>query len=103
MAGDRIIAHSGSTVINRSEIENAFNRLEAEASPDTKKALREVAQAIEKSGNKSAAVVFEQLLDEIGNEKSNRSSLRDYWKTITQLVPDVVKMADAVAKITALF
>ena|SRR6185295_13774573 len=103
MAGDRIVAREGSTVINRSKVVNSFNRLGAEASPEAKAAIGKVLEAIERSGNKSAGLVFERLVDDLGNEKRDRSTLQGYWNTIVQLVPDVAKMADAVAKITALF
>jgi hypothetical protein len=103
MAGERIIARDGSTVINRSNVVNAFNRLGAESGPETKAALSKVSETIEKSGNKPAGLIFEQLVNDLGNEKRDRSTLQEYWKTITQLVPDVAKMADAVAKVTALF
>jgi hypothetical protein len=103
MPGDRIIAREGSTVINRSNVVNAFNRLGADATPETRAAINSVLEAIEKSGDKSAGVIFEKLLDDLGNKNHDRSTLQGYWKTIVQLVPAVATMADAAAKITALF
>lgn len=103
MARDQIVAREGSTVIFRSNVVNAFNRLGADATPETQAAINNVLEAIEKSGDKSAGVIFEKLLDDLGNKNRDRGTLQGYWKTIVQLVPDVAKMADAAAKITALF
>jgi hypothetical protein len=56
VAGDKIDVHgSGNTIVNRSTVTHAFNRVKATHTDEVAEMLLEIEAAINKSGNKEAA------------------------------------------------
>ena len=103
MVGDRIIATGGSVIVNKAKVENAFNKIQTDDGPELASAMRAVGQTIEQSNNPSAGAIFERFVEEAQKPQRDRKTLRDYWNTIVQLVPDVVKLTDAASKLAQLF
>jgi len=102
MTGHNIFATGGSIIVSDSDVSGSFNRGES-ADPAAEEALSAVGRVIRESGNKSAEVLFEELKRELKNPKRDRATLRGYWNSVIQLVPDISKIADATAKIADLF
>lgn len=101
ITGDKIIAHAGATVINRSTVVRSFNSVRSD-DPDLARALSILAGFIEKSANRDAADVFSDLAEEIeGGSRPTR--IRAFWNELVRILPDTAKMTTAAATITKLF
>jgi hypothetical protein len=104
VAGDNINVHgSGNTVVNRSTVNNAFNRVKAAHSEDIAKALLDVEAAINKSGNNDAAENFESFSDELAKPEPKKSLLKTLWQGTLAALPTLTELPDVVAKISTLF
>ena len=91
---------SNSTIINRSSVEKSFNRIQEKYDKETAMALLQVAQEIEKSGNKEAAELFENFNEEIQKPKPRRSVLRSVWEGIEKALPSVLEITDIAIRIS---
>src|SRR5690242_12204543 len=103
MSGDRIVAQQGATVINRSNLINAFNKIASSSGNEVADAMKLIGKEVEASGNPSAAVIFQQFAEEAQKPERDHKVMRSYWDTIVALVPHVAKLTDAVAKVASLF
>src|SRR5215211_5184912 len=101
--GDRFENISGSTIINRSTVENAFNRVQKDFDQETANALLKVAEEIEKSGNKEAAEMFESFNEELQKPEPKKPVLRSLWAGMVEAMPTLAQLTDVVAKISTLF
>ena len=91
------------TIINKSLVENSFNKVKREIDEETSKALVKVAEIIEKSGNASAGLLFDKFNEELNKPQPEKSRLSDFWSGIVAVPPSVATLAGAVSKITGLF
>lgn len=76
--GDVFIDIHNATLINKSLVENSFNKVKREHDEETAKALVKVAEFIEKSKDPTAVALFDnfnQELDKPQPDKSRRKSL----------------------------
>ena len=104
VAGDKIDAHgSGNTVVNRSTVKNAFNKVKAAHSEEVAKALLDVEAAINKSGNKEAAENFDSFSDELAKPEPKKSLLKALWQGTLAALPTLDELPDVIAKISGLF
>jgi hypothetical protein len=104
VAGDKIdVRGSGNTIVNRSTVSNAFNRVKAVHSEDVAKALLDVEAAINKSGNKDAAENFESFSAELAKPEPKKSLLKTLWQGTLAALPTLQELPDVVTKISALF
>jgi hypothetical protein len=101
--GDSFSNISHATIINRSSVLSAFNRLQADGKNETAEALQKIAEAIEKSGNKEAGEQFGAMTDELNKPQPSKAILKTLWSGVTQALPTILNMTDLVAKITGLF
>lgn len=101
--GDRFENISNSTLINRSVVQSAFNKVASEHDRDTARALKLIADEIERSGSKGAAETFNSFAEELHKSDPRKPVLRTLWNGVVAALPTVVQMTDAVSKITALF
>jgi hypothetical protein len=104
VTGDKIdVRGSGNTIVNRSTVNNAFNKVKAAQSEEVAKALLEVETAINKSGNKEAAENFESFSDELAKPQPKKSLLKTLWQGTLAALPTLEELPEVVAKISALF
>jgi glycerate-2-kinase len=102
--GDQINATgSGITIVNRSTVQNAFNRVKSEYGEETAKALTLVEQAINKAGKKEAAENFESFNDELQKPEPKKAVLKTLWQGILFALPTLKEIPDVVNQITKLF
>ena len=73
--GDKFENISGSTIINRSIVQNSLNQIGAR-DPELAGALEAIADEIEKSGNAEAAANFEALSKEFEGAAPTKPILR---------------------------
>jgi hypothetical protein len=104
VAGDKIdVPGSGNTIVNRSTVNNAFNKVKAAHSEEVAKALLDVEAAINKSENKEAAENFESFNDELAKPEPKKSLLKTLWQGTLAALPTLEELPDVIAKISALF
>ena len=104
VTGDQINAQgSGNTVVNRSVVQNAFNRVRNEYDEETAEALKRVAEEIDRAGNTVAAENFEAFSTELQNPKPKKSLLSTLWQGTVAALPVIKELPDVVAKIMKLF
>jgi len=101
--GDKFENIWNATIVNRSVVENAFNKVRSEHNEDIAQALKVVADEIEKSKNTEAAENFNSFNEELQKPEPKRSVLRTLWGGVTTTLPSILQMTDVVAKLSKLF
>jgi hypothetical protein len=92
-----------STIVNRSLVEGAFNRVKAQTDEETAEVLRNVSEAVARSGNKEAGEILDQFNEEITKPEPRKSLLKRSWDNLVQVLPAVTTVAGAAGAIAKLF
>lgn len=102
MTGD-INTAFGSNInqIVKSKVNGAFNSIKEEMDPENKKFLKEVADVVEKMGDKSAAEHYETMVENL--KVDNKSMAKSMWEGLLRIAPDVGKVASAATAVGKLF
>ena len=100
--GDSFLYIQSSTLINRSLLQNAFNKA-SETGEETAQALRKVASAVAQSGNKEAGEILDQFNEELARAEPRKSLLKRSWESLVQTLPAIAQLAGAAAAIMRLF
>ena len=66
----------GATIINKSFLQNSFNKVEREYGGDVKQALDDISQFIEKSDNPAAGALFNTFNQELSKPQHEKSTLK---------------------------
>jgi hypothetical protein len=101
--GDVFRDINNATVINKSLVENSFNKVKSEHDEETGKALVEVAKFIEKSGDPASGELFDKFNEELSKPEPDKSRLKSFWTTIQNNLPSLVSISESVARIVSLF
>lgn len=101
--GDKFSNISHATIVNRSVVEGAFNRVKEEFGESVAKALKDVEAAINRSGNKEAAENFESFGEELQRPSPRKSILKTLWRGVLAALPVIPEIGDAIAQIQKLF
>ena len=101
--GDRFQNVTGGTIVNRSLVDQSFNRVRQTAGADVAEALQQVAAIIEASGNKAAAEQFDAFNEELQKPEPRKSVLRTLWSGVVAALPSLDTAVDLAAKIGTLF
>ena len=101
--GDHFENISHSTIVNRSIVQKSFNKLARDYDDDTAQALQQLAEEIEKSGNREAAETFEAFNEELQKPEPKKSILRSLFNGITEALPALSSMTDLIEKISKIF
>jgi hypothetical protein len=67
--GDKFDNIQSSTIVNRSAVQNAFNRLSANSEAELRAALKEIAEAVESPQDPEASDLAESLIEEAAGSK----------------------------------
>lgn len=100
--GDNFSNITNSTIINRSNVENAFNKVKGSHDEETAKALMTIAKMIEESNNTEAGEVFDDFNEELNKDEPKKSKLNAFWNQLNGLLPSISNAVDIVEKVTAL-
>jgi len=100
MYGDIFQNIHGSTIVNKSSLENAFNTLHPDQ--ETSEALIMVAEFISNSGNHAAGALYNAFTDELTKSTPEKPRLKGIWKGIEAILPAVTSVAGVVTKIIPL-
>jgi hypothetical protein len=101
--GDTFSGIHNSTIINRSLLQNAFNKAMSETGEETAQALRKVAEVVAESGNKEAGEILDQFNEELARAEPRKSLLKRSWESLVQALPTIEKLAGAAEAIAKLF
>lgn len=98
--GDVFKDIQNSTIISKSKVENAFNRLPNE---ESRKAHVELTDLIKKSENPAAGAIFDSFNEELKKPTPDKSRLEKLGEGIQQVLPTVTAVAGCVTKILSYF
>lgn len=100
--GDKFENISNSTIVNRSTLNNALNKLTAEYDDAFKKSLEEVADYIDGAKHIKSAELFDGFSKELNSNQANKSILSALWSGLVKALPDTSKIAASIATISKL-
>lgn len=101
--GDKFENIRDATIINKSVVENSFNKIRAEQGEEVASALKAIAGFIERSGNKEAGELFDRFNEELNKPEPKKSVLKSVWAGIEKAIPVATALAEPVAKLATLF
>jgi hypothetical protein len=99
--GDKFDNIQSSTIVNRSAVQNAFNRLSDSSESELRDALKEIAETVEKLQNPEASDVAESLIEEAAGSK-RRGVMAALWDRLQQIAPVVTSLTGSAAVVTNL-
>ncbi|HEU0287715.1 MAG TPA: hypothetical protein VFR22_11785 [Nocardioidaceae bacterium] len=99
--GDKFDNINSSTIVNRSAVQNAFNRLSDNSETELYTALKQIAEAVERLNDTEASDVAESLIEEAAGSK-RRGVLAALWARLQQIAPVVSSLTGSAAVVTSL-
>lgn len=91
--GDQInVAGSGNTIVNRSLVQNAFNRAKESLGEETANALLRIEAAINQANNREAAENFESFSEELKKTEPKKSLLKSLWQGTLEALPTLKEL-----------
>ena len=97
--GDYFNNISNATIVNKSVVQNAFNKVKDAIDEDTAAALAHIAEHVEKSGNTEAGEVFNAFTEELQKPEPKKSLLKTFWTGLTTVLPTVSALAGIAEKV----
>lgn len=94
---------AGATIINRSSLNNALNRTQANYGTEATETLELLAEVVSRTGNRDAIDNVNALIEELDKPQPSKNRLMTWLNAITSALPDVAEVATAVAKLVPLF
>ncbi|WP_340114869.1 hypothetical protein [Maribellus mangrovi] len=101
--GDKFENISNSTIINKSVVDNAFNKVKSVADEETANAIKMIAEKVNESGNVAAVSLFNNFSEEIEKEKPEKSKLEQYWNGLISVLPSITSLVGVAEKVIGLF
>lgn len=93
---------AGAVVVNRSTLQNALNRVENDHGPDVAQAVRELADAVARTGNPDAVDNLNGLTEELERPDPRKNRLKTWLDAIVSALPGVTQVAEAAARLSQL-
>ncbi len=103
MSGDVFKNIQNATIINKSVVENSFNKIKGDYGGDVANALLQIAEFIEKSGNGEAGELFTTFNEEVNKPEPKKSVLKRLWEGTEKALPAIATLSEAIAKLATLF
>ena len=101
--GDVFKNIQNATIINKSVVENSFNKIKEGYGEDVAKALLQIAEFIEGSGNKEAGELFDSFNEELNKPESKKPVLKSIWAGIEKALPAITALSEAIVKLAPIF
>jgi hypothetical protein len=98
--GDSFENITDSTIINKSSLQNAFNKIKNEIDQETANTLLKIAKEVEKANDPAASGLFGSFTEELSKPNPSKERLNSFWTGLERLLPTV---ADLASKIIPLF
>ena len=102
IVGDVFQGITNSTIISRSKVEGAFNRLQHSGQTESVKLLVEIGTRISNTNNAAAGAVYSQLADEISKSTHDKSVIKSCWNGLVAILPSLANLSAAVIKAFAI-
>jgi hypothetical protein len=103
VVGDNFENITNSTIINKSLVQNALNKVKNENDEETEDALMKVANEIVKSKDPTAGVLFDRFTEELNKPQPDKERLKSYWRGIENALPTIRSISEVESKIIPLF
>ena len=87
----------------RARIEGTVNNVSSTVPPDVADALRVIGEQVAEANDSDADSDFESLTRELAKPEPDKSRLRNRWEALVGVLPGIMTLTDAVAKIKGLF
>lgn len=100
--GDKFENIRGSTIVNRSKVDNAFTFKSAIDNEEMVNYINEIKAVVEKSNNAAANTLFKEFTTELKQEAPQKTVLKECWDGLLTILPDTAKLIGACAAIAAL-
>ncbi len=91
------------TIINKSIIENSFNKVKKEYNEEVAKALIRIAEFIEESGETSAGILYNKFIEELNKPQPDKNTIRNIWDGIEKTLPSIKALSEVIANLAPLF
>lgn len=102
--GDKFdINGNNNTVVNRSTVQNAFNKVKAEHDEATAQALKTVEERINASGNADAGDNFNGFTEELQKPEPKKPLLKTLWGGTVAALPTLLSLPGVAENIKKLF
>ena len=92
-----------STIINESVVIDSFNKVKKKYDEEVAKALLQIGEFIEKSGDVSAGILFNKFNEELNKPQPEKGTLKKIWDGIEKTLPAIKTLADVIIKLSPLF
>lgn len=102
MTGDTFYNVTNSTIVNRSLVNGAVNRLERDGSEDSAEAMKRLAEIVEQAGNSDATDYFNTFAEEVDKPEPRKSILQSMWQNLTLALPTLTQTAELAGSIESL-
>lgn len=100
--GDHLQASGASTIVSKSVVQDAFNRLAGDDEAELRRALSAIAEAVQKENNPEANQIVEGLIEECAGAK-RPGVVKAIWNALKEAAPVVASMTTAAKAITTTF
>ncbi len=101
--GDKIdVNGSGNTIVNRSTVQNAFNKVKSQYDDATAETLKVIEAEINRSGNTEAAENFDSFNEELQKPEPKKSILKSLWQGTVTLLPTLLQLPGVMENIKQL-
>ncbi len=101
--GDSFENINNTTIVNRSLVQNSFNKLKRDYDAEVSQALLQIADFIQKSNDPAAAALFDKFNEELNKPQPEKSILTKIWSGIETVLPSITSISDVASKIIPLF
>jgi hypothetical protein len=100
--GDTFENISNSTIINKSLVENSYNKISEQYGQQTGEALLKIAEFIHSSNDPAAGTLFDKFNEELRKPTPDKSLLKRIWSGIERVLPYISTISNAVIAIAPL-
>lgn len=100
--GDIFKDITNSTIINKANVENAFNKIDQEHGKDFSESLLKITEFLNKENNPAAGALFNQFNQELTTPQPRKTTLENLWDGIQKVLPSAVSLATEFTKIISL-
>jgi len=96
--GDVFQGISNSTIISRSIVENAFNRLQESGDTEAAALMLKIGNTVSASESVAAGAVYSQMAQEVAKPEQDKSVIKDCWDGLVKILPSLAELSAAVIK-----
>ena len=96
--GDVFQGISNATIISRSKVEGAFNRLQDSGQSESAKLLVEIGNHVSDANNVAAGAVYSQMTEELSKPAHDKGVLKSCWDGLVAILPPLASLSTEVIK-----